>query len=138
MNLNQNVGSFLNHSVRLPIAVVRVVKGESGERVIEGSKPFVDSLPNIPFGRKVNGVFLPYSKEERVTLAAEIVAKEERAAKRAAKGKPVKVKEPKPVPLNFRESMNRIADSQPPRTVKRDGRWVQVGSDALTAHIEKQ
>ena len=153
MNLNRVIGTFNRHRVSLPFAPVSVAKGENGERVIEGVKPFVDSLPNIPWGRKIGGDWKAYSKDERVAMAAEIAAKTDRAAKRAAnkllKGeKASKAKEEKPG-VSFAAAMVKIAESQigteetksfpvpeVPQTVKRDGRWVQVGADNLTAHIE--
>lgn len=124
---------------RLPFKAVKVTKSENGERVIEGVKSFVDSFPDIPWGhRDVHGNWIVYSRQEREALHLQAVARKERAAKRAAKGKaPIKskVKAEEPA-ISFYDAMTKIATSAPVQTVKRAGKWVQVGADALTAHIE--
>ncbi len=154
---------------RLPSKVVKVTRSETGERIVEGVKAFVDSFPDIPFGKRDHhGDFIAYSRADREALHMAAVAKAERAAKRAAKPakvKPVKVEEPT---RTFGEAMAHIAASQvgteetksfvepgegkhpkmtnderiamigniPLHTVKRGGKWVQVGSDNLSAFIE--
>lgn len=127
-------------AARLPFKAVKVTKGENGARVIEGVKPFVDSFPDIPWGhRNVHGNWIAYSRQEREALHLQAVARKERAAKRAAKGKaPIKSKATAEEPaISFYDAMTKIATSAPVQTaVKRAGKWVQVGADALTAHIE--
>ncbi len=134
--------AVINSSEKLPFTVLRTVKGENGERVVEGVKPFVDSLPSIPFGKvEASGEYRAFSKEERIALADSLRRKEERAAKKAAKAsKPAKPTKEKEKTRTFAEAMAHIAASQvgsvPERTVQRDGRWVQVGKDNLSAFIE--
>lgn len=158
----KQIGSF--HGKRLPVGVVKVAKGEGGERVVEGVRAFVDSFPDIPFGKRDHrGDWVTYSRAEREAMHLAAKAKAERAAKRALKpakprtvkvkvdrnGNPIVPRVPSPE-RSFSEAMVHIADSQigtveaksfPDmpiqfQTVKRGGKWVQVGSDNLSAFIE--
>lgn len=136
MSIKRIAGIASFQGIKLPFAPVRVLRGENGERIIEGVSSFIDRAPEIPFGRiDGSGNYKLYSKDERIALAVEAQKKKDRAAKRAAKGKsPIQVREPKQVP-NFEET----ASSQAPiQTVKRGGLWVQVGADNLSAHIESR
>jgi len=152
------------HGKRLPSGIVKVAKGESGERIIEGVRAFVDSFPDIPFGKRTQrGDWVSFSRAEREVMHLEAKAKAERAAKRALKpakprtvkikmdrnGNPIVPRPPTPE-RSFSEAMVHIADSQigtveaksfpdmpvEYRTVLRGGKWVQVGSDNLSAFIE--
>lgn len=128
------------HGHTLPVGIVKVSKGEDGKRIVDGKASFVDSFPDIPFGYTDHwGDWHMYSRAQREQLHLAAVAKAERAAKRAAKGEKVKpVKEAEPV-RDFAETMAHIAAKQvEAHTVKRDGKWVQVGSDNLTAFIENR
>lgn len=131
---------------KLPFAPIKVQRAENGERIIEGVTAFVDSFPDLPFGRKdAHGNWVAYTRAEREAIGMALKAKAERAAKRAMKAGKEKLEVVQKV-KNFREAMNHIASTQvgtvetksftEPTTVKRDGKWIQVGSDNLTAHIE--
>jgi len=133
---------------RLPFKAIKVTKDENGERVIEGVKPFVDSFPDIPFGKRNHrGDWITFTRAEREAIHLIAKAKAERAAKKAAKAE--KPKTPPPVVKSWKEAMAHIAESQigtveaksfpdmpvEYRTVLRGGKWCQVGADNLTAHI---
>lgn len=88
----------------LPFSPVKVGKDANGQRIIEGSKPFVDAHPDIPWGRKIGMVWTAYSKSERDALIAEKTRRAMRAEKKAAKllaaslpKVPPKIKAEKPV-----------------------------------------
>ncbi len=128
------------------VGIVSLVGGKAV--VIKSETPSL-SYPHIPLGRRDHwGNWKAYTPEERRGLHL----KAERAATKAAK--PAKGKTGKPVTptRNFREAMTHIAESQigtekaesfpdmpvEYRTVLRGGKWVQVGSDNLSAFIENR
>ncbi len=71
----------------LPYAAVMVSEGENGERVVEGSKPFVDSLPNVSFTKvdHTTGNIVRLTHEQRTGLAAEYAAKREIKVRKRAR-----------------------------------------------------
>jgi hypothetical protein len=123
---------------RLPSAPFKVEKDSEGKRI--GFSPFVDLHPDIPWGRMIGFVWKVYSKAERDDLISKKIKRAEKNAKRAAKGLPpilakVKLEEKAPEGWPGEENNPVLPRRSPAQTVKRGGKWVQVGSDNLTAHI---
>lgn len=122
----KGIGAFRGQ--RLPFSPIKVKRDLDGKRVIEGVSTFVDSHPEIPFGRMVGEKWICYSKEERSALIAKADKRKERNEKRAAKGlPPIGVKAPKEKavkPAFTPETVN-----VPTLTVKRGGKWVQVSQE---------
>ena len=121
----KGIGAFKGQ--RLPFQPIKVKRDSEGKRVIEGIKTFVDSHPEIPFGRKVGEVWVAYSSAERAALILKADKRAERNEKRAAKGLPPigkKVAEKVVKPAYTPETVN-----VPTLTVKRGGKWVQVSEE---------
>lgn len=124
---------------KLPYGIVKIKKGDDGQRVIEGLQTCDPSLSHIPYVGKdpATGNLRALSRAEREAMALDLRVKAERKAKREAK----KLAEGKSLPKEEKEATK--GKSAPPKgaaipvhTVKRDGKWVQVGADNLTAFVE--
>ena len=129
---------------QLPFGPIQKIVGEDGKPVslkdyLKGTE-YVDLHPDIPWGRMIGFVWKVYSKAERDDLISKKIKRAEKNAKRAAKGLPpilakVKLEEKAPEGWPGEENNPVLPRRSPAQTVKRGGKWVQVGSDNLTAHI---